>query len=389
MADDIRKKINTDAESNALKGDIAKILEEVKLPETRDVRTSGDIPVAQVMPTEPAVSTDLIGTKQAQELREKIDPTLRSSPDSGGDQPAPAKDASTVVPLRTLKDDMSAIVQSSKISFIRATSLEEDKKSKVSKVTTMVEEKRSRQRARHIFAMLFAIVMLFGIGAAALFGVYTITRLQQGAQSPGAGSSILFAEHSLSLVIDNQTPDQIKQILGQARTASTGAVGSITRIVPVMSAANADGSKTQRPATLKEFLSALGTHAPDDLVRALSDSYFFGIHTVNKNAPVIVIPVISYSRAFAGMLAWEPAANADLVPVFTAVPAQTRDENGLPVIRTFQDAVMNNYDVRELKDDSGGIVLYYSFPTTQILVIAESPYSFVEILSRLQAGRRL
>ncbi|MBI2088133.1 MAG: hypothetical protein HYT78_05230 [Deltaproteobacteria bacterium] len=159
--------------------------------------------------------------------------------------------------------------------------------------------------------------------------------------------------------------------------------------MPVVTELGTNGAPVQRPATLKEFFKALGTHAPDDLLRALSDTYFFGIHTVDKNAPVFVIPVVSYSRAFEGMLAWESSMNADLVPLFTAVPALRRDENDLPILRTFEDTVMNNYDVRQLKDDAGEVVLYYSFPTTQLLVIAESPYSFVEILSRLQAGRRL
>jgi hypothetical protein len=370
-----------------VKGDIQKILQEVKLPEKREARTSGDIPVAQVMPHEPPIDTALAGTKEAQAMREKVDPSLSALPQPPSEKKDADKDP--VVPLRTLKDDMSAIVESSKISFIRAASLEEEKKSKVTKVTSMVEEKRSRQRSRHILAMLFAIFMLFGIGGAALFGVYTITSLQRGTQAQGAIPSILFAEHTLSLVIEDQTPDQIKQILGQARNTSTGAIGSIARIVPVVTELGNNGAPVQRPATLKEFFDALGTRAPDDLLRALSDTYFFGIHTVNKNAPVFVIPVVSYSRAFAGMLAWEPSMNADLVPLFTPVPALTRDENDLPVLRKFQDTVMNNYDVRQLKDDAGEVVLYYSFPTTQLLVIAESPYSFVEILSRLQAGRRL
>jgi len=368
-----------------VQGDIKKILEDVKLPETREMRVSGDIPVAQVMPHEPPISTALSGTREAQDLRNQID-------QSATVPPAPIieekkKDKSPVVPLRTLKDDMSAIVESSKMSFIRAASLEEEKKSKVTKVVSVVEEKRSRQRSQHVLGMLFAIIMLFGIGGAALFGVYTITSLQHGTQTQVQDASIVFAEHSVSLVINNQKPEQIKQILSQARTTSTGAVGSIARIVPVITVA--DGSTAQRPATLSEFLKALGAHAPDDLLRALSDKYFFGIHTVDKNAPILVVPVLSYSRAFAGMLSWEHSMNADLVPVFTAVPTQTRDENGLPIPRTFKDTVMDNYDVRELKDDNGSIVLYYSFPTTQILVIAESPYSFVEILSRLQAGRQL
>ncbi|MBI5004396.1 hypothetical protein HZC00_04880 [Candidatus Kaiserbacteria bacterium] len=366
--------------------DFSKILEEVKLPEARDVRMSGDIPVAQVMPKEPPISVALAGTKEAQAAREKIDSNMTGSKSP---EVKKAVEKGAVVPLRTLKDDMSSIVENSKISLIRAASLEEEKKSKATKITSMVEEKRARQRSRHILAMVFAIFMLFGIGAAALFGVYTITSLQRGTQSQNPASSILFAEHSLSLVIDGQSSDQIKQILGQARVSSTGAIGSIARIVPVISSVDANGVATQRQATLKEFLTALGAHAPDDLLRALSDSFFFGIHTVNKNAPVFVIPVVSYSRAFAGMLAWEPSMNADLVPIFTVVPALTRDENDLPVLRKFQDSVMNNYDVRELKDDAGEIVLYYSFPTTQVLVIAESPYSFVEILSRLQASRQL
>jgi hypothetical protein len=81
--------------------------------------------------------------------------------------------------------------------------------------------------------------------------------------------------------------------------------------------------------------------------------------------------------------------NQDLAPAFDAVPVLTTGPDGLPTARTFTDAVMLNYDVRELKDDSGNVVLYYSFPTPNILVIAESPHSFTEVLSRLQAQREL
>lgn len=63
--------------------------------------------------------------------------------------------------------------------------------------------------------------------------------------------------------------------------------------------------------------------------------------------------------------------------------------DGIQVQRPFSDLVMRNYDVRALKDNDGVIQLYYSFPTRDLLVIAESPYTFTEILSRLQAGRRL
>jgi len=122
---------------------------------------------------------------------------------------------------------------------------------------------------------------------------------------------------------------------------------------------------------------------------AVGPDFFFGFHVVDTNAPLFVIPVTSYDHAFAGMLAWEPTMDDSLTPVFKAVSATKLDANGIPETRTFEDDVLRNYDVRELKDDSGTVVLYYSFPTPNILVIAQSPYSFTEILSRLQAQREL
>ena len=71
------------------------------------------------------------------------------------------------------------------------------------------------------------------------------------------------------------------------------------------------------------------------------------------------------------------------------LPAATVDESGVPVTRVFKDDIMRNYDVREMKDDSGNVELYYSFPTPNILVIGESPYTFNEVLSRLQSARKL
>ena len=113
------------------------------------------------------------------------------------------------------------------------------------------------------------------------------------------------------------------------------------------------------------------------------------INVGGTQSPFFILSLTSYNETFAGMLAWEASMNGDLAPVFTPVPSTMTSASGLPVERTFQDLVMRNYDVRALKDDAGNIELYYSFPSQKILIIAESPYSFSEILSRLQAGRKL
>ena len=89
------------------------------------------------------------------------------------------------------------------------------------------------------------------------------------------------------------------------------------------------------------------------------------------------------------MLEWEDVMSSDLTPIFTPVPGTRLGGGGLIEKRQFEDLVMRNYDVRALTDDAGTIQLYYSFPTRNILIIAESPYSFAEILSRLRAERKL
>ncbi len=273
------------------------------------------------------------------------------------------------------------------MSVVRAVSLEEDRRTR--------EKEQERfgtppppQAPKRIFGILLAVVIFGILGAGALFGVYTVMQSTNVPQT-STGPSLLFAESSVALPLDNRSPDTLKQQLAGARTSLRGALGSITAIVPTVSTVAQNGAAAVQPATFSQFMAAIGAKPPGNLLRALGDNFFFGIHTVDINAPLLVVPVLSYDNAFAGMLAWEATMNTDLAPVFTAVPAMMTDSNGLPAVRTFQDDVKQNYDVRELKDDGGQVRLYYSFPTQNVLVIAESPYSFAEILSRLQAEQKL
>ena len=355
--------------SGAIGDDIAQILKDVKLPERRTFKASADKTIAPVVPI-PA-------------------PTPPSAT-----VPAPEKaqqdhaDRGIVTPLHTLKDDLQDVVRVRKMSVVRASALEQDKKRGQADLGPMPQTPAQAQRTRHTFTVLFFALLLAALGGAALYGVSFV--MQNKSVPPTTQySSLIFSEQTVTLPIDNGTPSALKETIAQARQTSSGPLGSITRIVPTVSTTTASGGTVTTPATLSQFFAALGLNTPDGLLRGLGNTYFFGIHTVDINAPVFVIPVTSYDLAFTGMLAWEKNMNQDLAPAFNAVPVLTTGPNGLPVARTFTDAVMLNYDVRELKDDSGNVVLYYSFPTPNLLVIAESPHSFTEVLSRLQAQREL
>ncbi|OHB18846.1 MAG: hypothetical protein A2854_03235 [Parcubacteria group bacterium RIFCSPHIGHO2_01_FULL_56_18] len=352
----------------SMQDDMTKILGGVKLPERHNQLKQEEVP------------------------QQKYDTTLadptRAIPHAPPDAPTPGPNGETkesrMSSLHTLKDDLQHVVQENKISYVRAVALEEDKRHRI--------EERSpvpRISRRSLFT-LFILILLIGTGLLALVAVYVVMQQRTTETNAALRSNILFAEQSVPFPIDNESPGDVRRTLASARNSGSLTLGAILQIVPVSVVSDPQsGTVSQRQITFSEFLTALGTRAPAELARAVGDDFFFGIHTVDENAPVIIVPVTSYERAFAAMLEWEPYMNLDLEPLFTLMPPQARADNGTLTERKFEDTVMRNYDVRALKDDQGQVQLYYSFPTRNVLIIAESPYSFTEILSRLRADRRL
>lgn len=371
---------------------ISRILKEVKLPERRlapeEDQPHKDAKVFDTTlgasPPAPAPATTPVGgpppTPPEQVVPDEKPEVQQQTPGGRG------LISSIVTPLRTLKDDLQEVIRVQRVSLVHAVALEQEKHHGQ---TRLEQEKKSTSGSRWVLGMLLFAALLILLGAAAFFGVFFIMSERSAAPSEGPQSSILFAENTVPFPLDNSTAIDLKRMLSQARQSGAGTLGSITRIVPVDTTTAEDGQEVVSETDLADFLGRIGAQPPEDLLRALSPEFFFGFHTVDENAPLFIIPVLSYERAFAGMLAWESNMNSGLAPVFTSVPDQITGVSGLPEKRRFDDIVMRNYDVRALKDDAGTIELYYSFPTRALLVIAESAYSFTEILNRLRAERKL
>lgn len=354
----------------SMQSDMAKILGNVKLPERHN----------QTAPQK--ASETKYDTTLADPTREMPRAVPGFTPPEKPQGAPASKDG--LGSLHTLKDDLQHVVQENKISYVRAVALEEEKRHRI-------EERSSAPRInKRSLLNIFILALLVGTGLMAIGAVYVVMQ-QRGEESNATlRSNILFAEQNVPFPIDNEAPGDVRRTLASARNSGSLTLGAILQIIPVHTVTDPEnGAVSATPITFGEFLSALGTRAPAELARALSDEFFFGIHTVDENAPVIIVPVTSYERAFAAMLEWEPYMNIDLEPLFTLLPPRAQTQNGTLVERVFEDTVMRNYDVRALKDDQGMIQLYYSFPTRNVLIIAESPYSFTEIMSRLRADRRL
>ncbi len=347
--------------SNVFGNDVARILEEVKLPERKEFRATADSAVTQSEPVEEAVT-----------------------PPEEAPVPKPRDIVSAV---HTLKDDFQTAVQDQKLSLVQAAALEQEKRAHQPTATpTFARIAQHKNTIRTVFI----IIAFIALGIVALGASFLIIRDRSAISAPSfLVEGLLFSEQTIPLPIQSLSPTEIKRQLAAARSSGGLTLGAITRIAPVFEVAGPEGETLSREATTREFFDALDSQIPEELLRAFGDEFFFGFHTVDENAPVFIVPITSYERAFAGMLTWEKTMNADFAPIFTSVPSLLRQSDGMLTERPFTDTVMRNFDVRILKDDSETIQLYYSFPTRTILIIAESQYSFPEILARLRADRRI
>ncbi len=356
------------------------LLKQIKLPEKRAYKPEGEKTIAPSGAAEEHAKLDEVLSAQITENVVAAHATPESISTTVPDQKV-FHEEMEISSVHTLKHDLQHVVQEQKMSVVKAVALEQEKKARLDRV---VEPPKPPSRAPSIILMS---LLFLALGLSALGGVYYIAAVQSAPGPAPTDTSMVFAEQTVAFPLTDAA-QSLRSQLALARTSS-GTLGSLLRIVPVVQATGAGGTPIQREATISEFFTALSIEPPESLMRALGDEFFLGVHTVDKNAPIMVIKVVSYDRAFDGMLSWEKNMNGDLAPLYASVPRLMMGADGIQVQRPYTDLVMRNYDVRALKDDDGVIQMYYSFPTRDLLIIAESPYTFTEILSRLQAGRRL
>lgn len=356
----------TPESSTGIQQDMAQILTDIRLPERKEFRAKADARTFEnrLAPQEPVL-----------EAKQTTSPEPITEPKKDFDIPS----------VHTLKDDLDYLVQGQKLSMVKAAALEQDKKLKSAAVEKVAQRpRRGTGRILKTVALAFVLVI---VGGGAL-GAIALIAGQRRVDTPVPLSSIMFSEQTLSFPLDGLTARDVKSKLSLSRTQVPLSLGAMARLVPTYEQSTESGAATTI-ATTDEFFTAIGAQLPEGFTRSLSREYFLGVHALDSTVPVLVIPVAVYERAFAGMLSWEGRMNDDLAPLFTPIPAQIVTQDGTIISRTFEDVIIQNYDVRIMKDFSGTIRLLYAFPTRDILIIAESPNSFIESLARLRAERRL
>lgn len=170
--------------------------------------------------------------------------------------------------------------------------------------------------------------------------------------------------------------------------------------------------------TTEEFFSLIKSRAPSRLVRSLEHSFVFGLATVDRPTAFVMFSTNVFETAFAGTLEWEAFMVDDLpfiakdiptplpapvvqVPIATTTASTTpvaasSTPSTAPVLPAipqeeptivFKDIVVQNEDVRAAMSPDGTILLLYSFPDKNTLIITQSKETLTLILQRLSTAR--
>jgi hypothetical protein len=213
--------------------------------------------------------------------------------------------------------------------------------------------------------LIIGAIALVGLGAAGAYAAYSYAKKPQTVAVAAVAPVRIFVDERVEVT-------------------GTGAAlaNAIDQSVATPLAANAVRLLSLANATPTSVFSALTLPAPDILLRNVNgpESIAGVVNVSGAQSPFFILAVESYSDTFSGMLDWEPDMATDLATLYPAIGTSTPAS-------TFVDDVVDNHNVRELKDSAGNLLIIYGYFDQGTLVIARDEDAFTELIGRLTNSR--
>lgn len=305
--------------------------------------------------------TQQIKPKKAQPLHI----LLKSAKESSATQtstPQIIENEGAIKRLRTYQSDIAEAVENKQESVV-SISLAERKRAE----DRGEEFGAKKPKSNRLVIALISLILLAG-GAFALLATLQKADEEEIIIVPkpegiiGTNKDIEFTVADL----ENTTAGEFLRSEGDRLGLSIGTFGNI-RII--------ENSGDSNQISPERFLTLIGARAPGGLSRSLQDFMVGAYGKETGSEPFLIFRTTSFEQAFGGMLAWEKTIAKDLEGFFP-------QKDGV-----FRDAFIKNRDARVIKDESGTIVLLYSFLDSKTFVIAESENAFVSILNQFNTNR--
>lgn len=291
----------------------------------------------------------------------------------------PKKEVPSAKPLRTYQSDVEEMLKNSGGSFARIAIAEGDKKARTGQIA---EEPETPDRSKTIIAV---IVVLVVISVGLLVSLLFFRKTSKDPVPVFGPPPLLISESQKNLDVSGLNRDQIISALTHERDTSNASLSSVVAI-----RLNEGKGDLAKPVTAEKFLADIQSQAPNQLVRSLETNFMFGLHSLNRKEPFLVLKTSYYQNAFAGMLAWEKTLIYDLGPIFiptqASVPISTSDQITNKITK-FEDMVVENRDARALRGEDGEINFLYAFADKNTIIITTNSNTLEQVSAKLLAGK--
>lgn len=310
-----------------------------------------------------------------------MDTALNSFPgDAGQSVPTPSpKETGGLKRIRTFESDANDALRSQNASLIKIAIAEDTRRQE----RPVVEEVEGASVGKRIGIIIVSLIFLAG-GAWAIYYVYNNSQKPASTTSTQTLSSIIPYQKARGLDSTGLTKEALVEKLNQGVQTSTVSIDSVEYLYITTT-----GETGKQMLSSEGLFSALALTAPDEFTRSLDPQYMYGVLGLTQNAPFLILKTNLYQSGFAGMLKWEKTIAEDLNGLLTdkssdAGVAQTgTSDDLLEKELKFSDNIIQNRDVRILKDRYGLTRITYSFADNNTIVIAPNEKTMAGVLEAL------
>lgn len=268
--------------------------------------------------------------------------------------------------IRTFQGDVAEALEKQKESLVSIQRAEQLKKGSGGSIAISPEVSKKRKQ---FFYLLFGSFFFIVLGVVGTWYAYN-EFIRKTATPEIAVPENRFISSNTEMELD--LTNTSREILISSLTGATEntARGELKHVV-----LNNIVEEETKLISISEFLKSLESQAPGNLIRSFDPLFMYG--SLGEST-FLIIKLVSFENAFAGMLNWEKNLSQDIGPLF----ATAEFLRSLPPEPVFRDLTDRNKDIRILSLEDQTILLY-SFFDNNILIITDNLESLRTLINRL------
>ena len=287
-------------------------------------------------------------------------------------------------PIRTYESDVAEIMARKKTSVVTMAIAEAEK----NMGAESLGNKQPSQAGRKIFIVLVSLILVgAGLGGAYYFYLQSPLAPQKTVVVATQIPSLIAPDSQKLISFNNLSKEQVVSAVQGTFEQSEGEIGKIYEIIPTQSIA----STTVR-FTAQDLIAKMDFDMSDTLRRSFTDRWMLGVYGGEaQKVQFIILTTDFFQNTFAGMLEWEKSMPEELADLLGyRIRAETNRDLGTSTIASyfgikgnFEDRIIRNRDVREFKDETGDLLVLYSFLDEDTLLISTSESVIGPLVDRI------